>query len=304
MMRILYVANFDTDASTAERTEEYIFSALSQYVNVEKLELVNLLEDELVRTSPRYDWMLFSTTAAYMLDPEFLARLKCKSVIWTYDWMWMEERWFHFIPFAQKCTLAITTDDMVDWGFYGLNHRCLRQGVDEKAHYPGKPDPGFASNVAFTGSVYTWRRKHIICDLKKAFGDKFRVWQTGKWRNNQTPERARKVFRTICASAKVLVGDKLFDDVKEYWSYRVYQTLGCGGFLIQEYVPGMEKEFANGEHLVLVPDSRHLVDTCRYYLDKPAERGDIAKRGYRWVHEEHSYKKRAEKLIKFIEEHE
>jgi len=90
-----------------------------------------------------------------------------------------------------------------------------------------------------------------------------------------------------------------FDGVKEYWSNRVYITLGCGGFLIQEYIPGIEKEFNNAEHLVVVHDLNYLPDVIQYYLDHPVERETIAKQGYEWVRN-YTYDVRAQKLVEIL----
>jgi len=300
-LKILYVGKFE-DQDIRERNEELTFFVLSKIIEVDKFHIRLKSENEIVKLSQHYDWILFSTPCIYVYDPSFLDKLKCKSALWVYDWMWGGGRESKFIPFAKKCDVVFTTDNMVDWGFYGINHHCLRQGIDPRVHYKVEPDPFYESYVAFTGHIYSRKRRVLARMLYREFGDKFRIWDTLKYRNDLPAWKSREIFRKICASTKVLVGDKLFDGVKEYWSNRVYITLGCGGFLIQEYIKGIEKEFENKKHFVLVSDPTQLADYIHYYIEHPIKRETIANQGYIEVVKNHTYEVRVRELIKILKE--
>jgi len=296
-LRILFVGQFETKGSR-QRNEELVYYALSKLVKVDKYFLTLRTYRELPRLSKKYDWILFSTPCIFSIFPDTLKKLKCKACVWTYDWMWIQGRQKKFIPFARSCDIALTTDDMIDWKSYGINHYCLRQGVDSRVHYRDSFDPAYQADVAFTGTIRSKKRQILATKLRNEFGDDFRIWDTVTYRNKGTAGESRRIFRKICASTRVLIGPgKLFDRVKEYWSNRVYITLGCGGFFINEHIPGLEKEFCNGKHLVLTD---HPIDSIRYYLNHPGERKKIADAGCKWVHKNHTYNLRVKRLLEIL----
>jgi spore maturation protein CgeB len=103
-------------------------------------------------------------------------------------------------------------------------------------------------------------------------------------------------------STKIVVGDTLCIDFKypDYWSDRVYETLGRGGFLIHPYVSGMEREFEDKKHLVFYEygNFKQLKELIDYYLEHDEEREAIRKAGHELVKEKYTYKNRWEYILK------
>ncbi len=59
-------------------------------------------------------------------------------------------------------------------------------------------------------------------------------------------------------------------------------TLVCltGGFLLTEYVPGLEDYFKIGEEIVCFNDTKEMIDKINYYLNHDEERRAIARAGW------------------------
>jgi spore maturation protein CgeB len=106
----------------------------------------------------------------------------------------------------------------------------------------------------------------------------------------------------LYASTKIVVGDTLCPNFSypDYWSDRVYETLGRGGFIIHPYISGMEKEFTDKEHLVFYEykNFKQLKELIDYYLEHDEEREKIRVSGHNLVKEKYTYKNRWEQILK------
>lgn len=70
---------------------------------------------------------------------------------------------------------------------------------------------------------------------------------------------------------------------------RIFDVLGCGGFLITNYQSEISQFFTIGKDLVTYDSADNLKDLCRYYLEQEQERKDIALHGYNTVKKYHTY---------------
>jgi hypothetical protein len=109
----------------------------------------------------------------------------------------------------------------------------------------------------------------------------------------------------VYADTKVAIGDSLClnFDYPYYWSDRVYETLGRGGFIIHPYIKGMEQDFEGGKHLVFYKfgDFDDLKRKINYYLERTEERESIRKAGHEHVKEHHTYKNRWQSILEELE---
>ena len=78
---------------------------------------------------------------------------------------------------------------------------------------------------------------------------------------------------------------------------RVFDTLGCGGFLLTQKYINEDNILEDGKHLVYFTYS-DIYDKIKYYLDYPEERKKIAKQGQDEVLKKHTYKNRIEIINK------
>lgn len=70
---------------------------------------------------------------------------------------------------------------------------------------------------------------------------------------------------------------------------RNFEVPGCGGFLLTERVPHLERYFELDREVAVFEGRNDLVDKVRYWLEHDEERGKIAEAGYRRVISEHTY---------------
>lgn len=108
----------------------------------------------------------------------------------------------------------------------------------------------------------------------------------------------------LYSDAIVTVGDSVCIDFKHeyYWSDRVYETLGRGGFLIHPYIKGLEEEFTDGENFVFYEygNFEQLKEKIDYYLEHDAEREKIRKAGHEFVKANCTYHNRLTQMLDII----
>jgi spore maturation protein CgeB len=98
-----------------------------------------------------------------------------------------------------------------------------------------------------------------------------------------------------------MFGDNYRNDIPGYWSDRLYLSLGCGAFLMYPRVPGIEKYFIDGTHLVLYDNENDLHDKITHYLEKPEERERISRAGAQEVAKNHNWSVRVTEALGLIE---
>lgn len=78
-------------------------------------------------------------------------------------------------------------------------------------------------------------------------------------------------------------------NIKSGIPLRIWDVLGCGGFLLTNYQAEIPYYFKEGEDLVCFDGLEDLCEKVGYYLEHEEERKRIAWNGYRKVREKHSY---------------
>ena len=86
-------------------------------------------------------------------------------------------------------------------------------------------------------------------------------------------------------------------NIKSGIPLRIWDVLGCGGFLLTNYQAEIPYYFKEGEDLVCFDGLEDLGEKVGYYLDHEEERKRIAWNGYRKVREKHSYIERIRTIL-------
>ncbi len=81
---------------------------------------------------------------------------------------------------------------------------------------------------------------------------------------------------------------------------RVFDIMGCGGFMLTNYQPEVEDLFEIGKDIEVFRDQSELLQKVSYYLTHEQERLQIAISGYRKVCRHHSYTKRIQTMLDCI----
>ena len=157
------------------------------------------------------------------------------------------------------------------------------------------------SEVAFIGRPSHPFRIKLLQEVDRNFN--LKVWG-GNWDNYGLKCYKKEIYPNhyakICSSAKIILGVDLTDRVEGYFSNRTWITLGCGGFLLTRYVPGLENIFVNKEHLVWY----HSIDEClnliSYYLKNETERQRIQENGYQFVHKNYTFDHAVKSILEYV----
>jgi hypothetical protein len=185
------------------------------------------------------------------------------------------------------------------WAAAGVNHVWMPPAVDA-AECERRPefDPTFDFDVAFVGNWqnyhHEWPRRELIVGLLDRYQRRFRPFCC---------DVRGQDLANLFGTARVIVGDScLSGGATHYWSDRIPETLGRGGFLIHPHVPGIDEHFVPGQHLVTYPlgDVEQLHALIDYYVAHPIERERIAKAGQAHVKARHTYRRRMEAVLDLL----
>lgn len=210
-----------------------------------------------------------------------------KTVCWVFDLYFGYNRQHQLKLPSFRADYVFTTDGGDhDWSIYGINHQVVRQGIYKPECVLEKGEKIY--DVLFVGSFNPYNKeRNRILDLVNA---DFSLKWIGK--NNDNEIRGMKLNR-LYAEAKVVVGDSVYSP--HYWSNRVVETLGRGGFLIHVEVEGIKEAYP---HLVTYKrgDYDDLKEKIEYYLKNDAERERIIKLNHKWVLDNYTCEKQCEKI--------
>lgn len=207
-----------------------------------------------------------------------------------------------------RADLVITADGGHEEQFKsaGVQHHWMPPGVSLKeCKRTPLVRPELAHEVVFCGSWNgyhpEWGYRLDLCRwLQETFNDRVTMYP----RPGEHALRGQDLV-DLYYNSKVMVGDScLVGSAVNYWSDRVPETLGRGGFLIHPGVEGMQNHFTAGEHLITytMGDFTQLKSIIEYYLENDEERQAIASSGRKHVLANHTYEMRMTQLIALLKE--
>lgn len=183
---------------------------------------------------------------------------------------------------------------------FGINHHYLPAGVVERDAHLGEVVDHYRHDVVFTGSRKyhpEWPYRSRLLDwLCETYGSGFAHYGHGG-----RPGVRGNDLNNLYTSAKIVVGDTLCLNFnhQEYWSDRIYETTGRGGFIIHPYIHGLETQFRDGEEAAFYTygnfdQLRQLID---YYLSSSDEREQTRLAGHARTKVQHTYTHRVQQII-------
>lgn len=161
--------------------------------------------------------------------------------------------------------------------------------IDPDAHALPK-----SHDIIFVGSrgyhpEWVWRPQ-LIDWLAETYGDRFEHYGgdgLGVVRGH--------ALNHLYATTKVVVGDSLVInfDYPYYWSDRVYETMGRGGFLLMPQIKGLDEEFTPEELATFkFGDFADLKSKIDFYLKNDTYREAMRMNGHNKVKNHYTYKHR------------
>lgn len=215
-----------------------------------------------------------------------------KTVCWLFDlyFGYTREHQVGTRSFFQA-DYVFTTDNGHNhrWGKFEVNHNCVRQGIYGEECFVSKPD--CKRDVIFVGSESPVYPERNLTMQKLANQYNF------QWFGRKDADEIRGAdLNFIFSKAKIVVGDSFYSP--HYWSNRVVETLGRGGFLIHRDVPGLKEEYPD-----LVTYDGTYEDLCEkidYYLEHEEERLLIVQKNFELVKNNYTVEKKCQELLNYI----
>lgn len=239
------------------------------------------------------DFVLLSKNRRY--GKILIDRLRGKylTVSWLFDL-------YHDLPKEMGCQRSIKDNPfyadrvfMSDGGEVGIQKETLRQGIHGPEAVLGRANVDH--DVVFIGSDTYFGRHKMIEFLKDTYGDRFAHYGIGG-----KPEVRGIELNNLIAGSKVVVGDSVYSP--NYWSNRIYEVIGRGGFLLHPKVEGIDKEFEHYKHFI--PFERgnfeQIKEIVDYYISHDKEREKIRLAGFKYCKENYKYEDRCKILLQKV----
>lgn len=308
-MVVLYLGNFLPDYSTETHISKTLKSMGHTVIQVQE----NFTQPEHLAERLRhekFDLFLFTRTWGQTLKNDHLSILekrKIPSASYHLDLYYGLQRdgGLGSDPFWRTDFVFTPDGDPKSAKYFkkhGIKHYYLKPGVykDECQLFPVEKTKA----IIFVGS-YSYHpewpyRQDLINWLKNNFFNEFEHWGPEGMGHIRGEELSR-----LYSTTKIVIGDSLHLPGHDYyWSDRVYETLGRGGFLIHPYIKGLEEEFTDKKHLVFYEYGNfdQLKELINYYLAENEEREAIRQAGHEFVKHNATYTQRLTRALKIIEE--
>lgn len=311
-MRIAYIGNFEPEYST-ENDVRKAFEYLGHKViklQENKLDFgwLNYFEfDMLLITSTWDDAIDLKAWIGMVMN---CAKRGIPTATLHLDMFWGTSRdgrlWWRNPMFHTAYIFTADGDYDEQWKLFGKNHIWSPPAVRHDAVGFGKYREQYACDVAFVGSngvgyhedVWTYR-KELLQALRE-------MCQRNGWSFKNPGGDQPKIDRNndmndFYASAKVTVGDSLCLKKEDsfYWSDRVPEATGRGGFLIMPRIKALDvvhplvSQYNWG-------DFKGLEKLIKGSLADEAERQRIQKKGLEITKDSHTYVNRAETILETV----
>ena len=154
-------------------------------------------------------------------------------------------------------------------------------------------------DVSFVGTAYG-NRTRWVSELKarhirvQCFG---KGWDHGPVSSETIPE----IIRQSRISLNFGDSNWMFKGMVPYRSRqikaRVFEVPGCGGFLMTESAPRIDRFYEPQKEIVVFDSIDDLTKKIRYFLSHPEQRDRIARAGYRKTRDLHTYDRRFAQLL-------
>lgn len=178
----------------------------------------------------------------------------------------------------------------------GVNHHLVRQAIyDESCELQDLEKKYDALFVGTLGPEHGSGRARLLRFLEKEYGSRF------YWAGRTGPHEIRDDALTqLISQSKIVIGDCVPSD--SYWSNRVYETLGRGGFLLHPLVPGIQQEFEPNQHLALFEQGNmgDLKLKIEHWLADDKGRERVRKQGLEYVKKHHTLMNRAAQVLEVL----
>lgn len=315
ILKVAYIGNFSPPYSTENDVRKAFESQGHSVIQLQENEVTL---DQVRREALNSDLLLHTGTWGEVFNLidyiDMIHELAAKgipSATLHLDTFWGTSRggrkwWLE--PMFHTAYLFTADGDYNDkWELFGANHMWLKPGVRHDAAHYGKERKEYECDVAFVGSNGVGYHEDVW-SYRKELVDKIReICQRRGWSFKNPGGDDPKVDRNddmndFYASAKVTVGDSLClkKEKAHYWSDRVPEATGRGGFLIMPFIEMVKVDFP------MMPtykfgDWDELEKVIEYYLHNDDERHTIQAQMHEIARADHTYVNRVNTMLRIMD---
>lgn len=181
------------------------------------------------------------------------------------------------------------------WLTQGADERVMGYGAT-KVHGPDHVSGGDGAEDEGAALLFTGTRRGGVGRM--SWVDEMAVTYGRGFLHVPSGIHGREMADLIATCSMVLAPDSPVTDY--YWSNRVYNVLGFGGFLLHPYAKALGAQYRNGRDLVFYQTRSELHELIRTYVKDPDGRRRISNSGLHWTRQHHTYRNRCATLIETV----
>ncbi|PLS17553.1 hypothetical protein CVD28_11170 [Bacillus sp. M6-12] len=246
-----------------------------------------------------------------------LKKYKIKHAYWaTEDPRWREEWSLYYIESTRPD--YIFTIDRASVSYYqdlGYSAHHLTWACNPEFHKPGEHKEQFSCDIAVVATAgvkwKSFRKKSVQILLKPLIEKGYNVAIWGERWGKVDPQiigfnvpsellRSKLPYldtNDVYSSAKIVLG---FQNTFTELNSRTFEVLGARGFLLGPFTAAIKETFIPGKHLACSGSPEETLELVDYYLAHEEERKMIALAGQQEVYKHHTYRHRAEEILKVV----
>ncbi len=193
------------------------------------------------------------------------------------------------VYYAQCADLVVVYNYSSRYRFehYGINAISFYSSYDKNKYFKIN---GIKKDIetSFVGKISTYEDRREYIDYVVTNGMPIEIFGQGSKNGEVTLGQMVDVFNrtkvninfTGIATKNVLSKRLNIDCRLKQMKGRMTEIALCGGFVLSEYVPGINEVYCIDEEIAVFHDKEEMVERIRYYLEHEDERESIAERGY------------------------
>lgn len=318
-MKIAYIGNFEPEFSTENDIRKAFEYLGHEVIKIQENRMNALVVREIALSS---DMLLVTSTWDTIVDLRDMidifyecAKKGIPTATVHLDVFWGTTRggrkWWLNPMFHTAYVFTVDGDHDEEWKSFGKNHIYLPPGIRHDAAHFGKFREEYACDVAFVGSNGKGYHEDVWPDRRILVDNLREMCKRNGWVFKNPGGDDPKISRNddmndFYASCKVSVGDSLCikKEKSKYWSDRVPEATGRGGFLIMpdiEVLNDPNYDFYYG-NLATYPwgDYAKLEEIIKYSLTNYDTRQSSKIECQRLTAENHTYVNRAQTILDTI----
>jgi len=296
---------FRTLAETFPRLRSTVWNADISQVNSALYQYASSLSPD-VFLAPKGAFMLPETVEAMRQE------LSVYAVLWAFDDYRLYERLAKRI--APSFDLVITSVAANLPRYKGLGIRDVMllpvacdPAVHRKKEMMTRESAYYGSDLSFAGSFVPNRAKTFaqLSDFNlRIWGDywyPFLVRKSLRTKLMRRPAYGEELINVINASKITLNVHTSYDIVSGVQAnLRVFETTGCGCFLLTDNRSSVRRLFSDGKEVVCYDTPSELKELAEYYLENAGERYEISYKGQERAYAEHTYLNRVKVILNSV----